>query len=170
MERKKAGPENVATRTRDGNDQDAAQPTKRVRESDWLHAHVTRWSELVWKWIVRILGVAVVVLLALSVLWTLDADEGTDAANTRVLEQRAFTSITQQSAPQKGAQLPVIGSVFDEGTYSVTDYGRCSFIVNFDDGAPTIIFTPPNNGGKIEVRDADPTRIHQVPAIITQCG
>ena len=160
-----------ASRDQQDNNRPSAGPSPgREREPGWIHTIVSRWSNFAWTWIVRALWIALVVLVVLSVLWSLGTDEGADEANVEVLDQRTFTQVTQQAAPQKGAQLPLIGGLFDGGTYSVADFGRCSFIVEFDGGVPVVTFTLPAAGGEVEVRDADPTRLHSVPSIRELCG
>lgn len=143
-------------------------PPKQRRESGWIHKVVTRWSDFVWTWLVRVLTVLFIVAVVWAVVWMLSTDRGVNQANTRALEARAFGGVTQIDAPQRGASLPLVGGLFAEGSYNAAA-GRCSFVVTFDGGVPVVNYATSDNSGTITVRDADPTRLRQEPTIQRNC-
>lgn len=137
-------------------DTSIAKPT---REPGWIHTIVTRWSEFVWRWLVRAL---VVVLGLMGFFWLFSDDTRTNDENIAALTNRTFDNIATTSMPQKGAQLPLVGRVFEGGTYNVaapnSAVAACSFTVHFEQGVPVVTFIP-RDGTEAEVRDADPTRL-----------
>lgn len=139
---------------------------KRKREPGWIHAIVSRWGEFVWHWLVRAL---VVVLGLMGFFWLFSDDTRTNEENQTTLTNRTFDDIATTSMPQKGAQLPLIGRLFEGGTYSVaaprTPVAACSFTVEFESGVP-VVTVMPQNGAEFEVHDADPTRLARANACV----